>query len=169
MRVSAVGWAFESLEEVLAAAVRTADVTHNHQEGYKGAMATAAAIYMARTGSSKEDIRKYIEKTFKYNLSRTIDEIRPKYHLDVSCQGSVPEAIICFLDSSDYENTIRNAVSLGGDSDTQACIAGGIAEAYYKKIPKKIITGVKKRVTKYLWAVTEILCRKYGIKEVVKH
>lgn len=131
MRVSPVGWAFDSLEEVLGEAKRSAEVTHNHPEGIKGAQAVAAAIFLARTGSSKEAIRHYLEETFGYDLQRTVAEIRPSYRFDVSCQGSVPEAIICFLEGDSYEEAVRKAISLGGDSDTQACIAGGIAEAFH--------------------------------------
>lgn len=137
MRVSAVGWMFDSLEKTLEVAKETAIVTHNHPEGIKGAQATAAAIYLARTGKSKQDIKQYIETTFSYDLGRTCDEIRPFYRFNESCQGTVPEAIIAFLDSSDFEDAIRLAVSLGGDSDTLACITGGIAEAFYG-IPKDI-------------------------------
>lgn len=131
MRTSPVGFYYKTLEEVLAKAECYASVTHNHPEGIKGAQAIAAAIFMARNGGSKEDIRRYITETFGYNLTRTCDQIRPNYQFDVTCQGSVPEAIICFLESSDFESAVRLAVSLGGDSDTQACIAGGIAEAMY--------------------------------------
>lgn len=137
MRVSAVGWMFDSLEKTLEVAKETAIVTHNHPEGIKGAQATAAAIYQARTGKSKQDIKQYIETTFSYDLGRTCDEIRPFYRFNESCQGTVPEAIIAFLDSSGFENAIRLAVSLGGDSDTLACITGGIAEAFYG-IPEDI-------------------------------
>lgn len=145
MRVSAVGWMFDSLEKTLEVAKETAIVTHNHPEGIKGAQATAAAIYLARTGKSKQDIKQYIETTFSYDLGRTCDEIRPFYRFNESCQGTVPEAIIAFLDSSDFENAIRLAVSLGGDSDTLACITGGIAEAFYG-IPEDIKLEVKKRI-----------------------
>ena len=142
MRVSPVGWAFDSMEEVLKEAKRSAEVTHNHPEGIKGAQATAAAVYMARTGKSKHEIKKFISETFQYNLNRTIDEIRPDYEFDVSCQGSVPPAIIAFLESSDFENAIRLAVSLGGDSDTIACITGAISEAFYGEIPDYIAAKV---------------------------
>lgn len=145
MRVSAVGWMFDSLEKTLEVAKETAIVTHNHPEGIIGAQATAAAIYLARTGKSKQDIKLYIETTFSYDLGRTCDEIRPFYRFNESCQGTVPEAIIAFLDSSDFENAIRLAVSLGGDSDTLACITGGIAEAFYG-IPEDIKLEVKKRI-----------------------
>lgn len=130
MRCSACGWVATSLEEALDLAKRSAEITHNHPEGIKGAQATAAAIYMARNGESKEAIRTYIEKQFGYDLHRTCNEIRPTYHWESSCQGTVPPAIVAFLDSKSFEEAIRLAVSLGGDSDTLACITGGIAEAY---------------------------------------
>jgi ADP-ribosylglycohydrolase len=138
MRISPVGFAFETLEDVLEKARLYTEITHNHPEGIKGAQAAAAAIFMARTGGSKGDIRRFIEDTYHYDLSRTLDEIRPGYGFDVTCQGSVPEAIIAFLESTSYEDAIRNAISLGGDSDTQACITGGIAQAFYGGIPKHI-------------------------------
>lgn len=147
MRVSAVGWKFDSLEETLDVARETALVSHNHPEGIKGAQATAAAIYLARTGKNKQEIKQYIETTFSYDLNRTCDEIRPTYHFNESCQGTVPEAIIAFLDSTDFENAIRLAVSLGGDSDTLACITGGIAEAFYG-VPDTIREEVVKRLPK---------------------
>jgi ADP-ribosylglycohydrolase len=131
MRVSPVGWVCDTLDETEKLAETSASVTHNHPEGIKGAQATAAAIFMARTGESKAKIKEYIEKKYGYNLSRTLDEIRPNYSFDVTCQGSVPESIIAFLESTDFEDAIRNAVSLGGDSDTMATIAGSIAKAYY--------------------------------------
>src|ERR1700693_981986 len=131
MRVSPIGFAFDDLESVLAEAKRSAEVTHDHPEGIKGAQATAAAIYLARRKTSKEKIRSYIEHTFDYDLSQSLDAIRPSYEFDVTCQGTVPMAIRSFLEADDFEDAIRNAVSLGGDSDTLACIAGGVAEAYY--------------------------------------
>ena len=138
MRVSPVGWYCETLDETLAEAKRSAGVTHNHAEGIKGAEAVAAAVFLARTGKSKAEIKTFVVDTFGYDLDRTIDQIRPNYVFDVSCQGSVPEAIIAFLESVDYENAVRLAVSLGGDSDTIACITGGIAEAFYRTIPEHI-------------------------------
>ena len=137
MRVSPVAWVGESLEEVQELAKASSIVTHDHPEGIKGALATADAIYLARIGSSKAEIKDHVELRYGYNLSRTVDEIRPHYGFDVSCQGSVPESIICFLDACDYEDTIRNAISLGGDADTQAAIAGGIAAAFYD-VPRPI-------------------------------
>jgi ADP-ribosylglycohydrolase len=138
MRVSAVGWMFDTLEETEHVAGLSAAITHNHPEGIKGAQATAAAIFMARSGKSKEEIRDYISTKYGYNLNRTCDEIRPVYDWDASCQGTVPEAMVAFFDSTDFESAIRLAVSLGGDSDTLACITGGIAEAFYKDIPDDI-------------------------------
>ncbi len=131
MRVSAVGWLYDSLETTRQVARWTAEVTHNHPEGIKGAESTAAAIWLVRNGRSKEELRAYIEAEFGYDLSRSCDEIRPGYHMDVSCQGSVPPAMIAFLEGRDFEDVIRNAVSLGGDTDTVAAIAGSIAEACY--------------------------------------
>jgi ADP-ribosyl-[dinitrogen reductase] hydrolase len=146
MRVSPVGWAYNTLEETLNAAKRSAEVTHNHPEGIKGAQATAASVYLARNGKSKEEIKKYVETTFGYNLNRTCDEIRPDYHFHISCQQSVPESIIAFLESTDYENAIRLAISLGGDADTMGAISGGIAEAYYGGVPDNIKDEVMKRL-----------------------
>lgn len=131
MRVSPCGYYANSIEEALELARQSAEVTHNHPEGIKGAQAIASAIFWAREHKAKDEIRDYIEKTFGYNLHRTCNEIRPTYQFDETCQGSCPEAIIAFLDSHDYESTIRLAISLGGDSDTIACMAGGIAAAYY--------------------------------------
>ena len=142
MRVSAVGWAFDTLEETLEIAQRSAEITHNHPEGIKGAQATAAAIFLGRTGKSKQEIKDYISKTFGYDLNRTCDEIRSTYSFDGSCQGTVPEAIIAFLESNDFESAIRLGVSLGGDTDTLVCITGGIAEAFYKEIPQSIVNKI---------------------------
>ena len=142
MRVSAVGWMFDTLEETEEWAKRSAEITHNHPEGIKGAQATVAAIFMARTGATKEQIKAYVEQKYGYDLSRTCDEIRPVYQFNETCQGTVPEAIIAFLESTDFEDAIRTAVSLGGDSDTLACITGGIAEAYYREIPNWMVKGV---------------------------
>ena len=138
MRVSPIGWAYHDLETTRKMARKSAEVTHNHPEGIKGAESVASAIWMARTGKSKSFIKNYIEKEFGYDLSRKVNDIRKTYKFDVTCQGSVPEAIICFLESVSFEDAIRNAVSLGGDSDTQAAIAGSIAEAYYG-IPHDLI------------------------------
>ncbi len=135
MRVSPVGWAFETLEETEREAERSAAVTHNHPEGIKGAQSVAAAVFMARKGASKSEIRTYLEQRYGYDLSRKYVDIQPGYLFDETCQGSVPEAIIAFLDSTDFEDAIRNAVALGGDADTQASIAGAIAEAFYGGVP----------------------------------
>ncbi len=138
MRISPAGWAYDSLEATLDHAAKFTEVTHNHPEGIKGAQATAAAICLARIGNSKEVIREFIATRFEYDLARTCDEIRPSYSFNESCQRTVPEAIIAFLDSTDYENAIRLAISLGGDADTLACITGGIAEAFYGGVPPAI-------------------------------
>ena len=138
MRCSANGWMFDTLEETERVAGLSAAITHSHPEGIKGAQSTAAAIFMARNGKGKKEIRNYISTKYGYNLNRTCDEIRPVYDWDSSCQGTVPEAMAAFLDSTDFESAIRLAVSLGGDSDTLACITGGIAEAFYKTIPESI-------------------------------
>ncbi len=131
MRVSAVGWLYTTLERTREVAVCTAEVTHNHPEGIKGAEAAASCIFLARNGADKEEIKEYVSKEFGYNLNRSLDEIRPTYHHVESCQQTVPEAIIAFLESENYEDAVRNAVSLGGDTDTLAAITGSIAEAYY--------------------------------------
>ena len=146
MRVSPVGWAFDTLEETLVAAKRSAEVTHNHPEGIKGAQATAACVFLARTGKSKQEIKKYVEETFGYNLDRTCNEIRATYSYDISCQGTVPESIIAFLESTDYESAIRLTISLRGDADTMGAITGGIAEAYYGGVPTAIREEVLKRL-----------------------
>jgi ADP-ribosylglycohydrolase len=138
MRVSPVGFAKPTLEEVLREAKRSAEVTHDHPEGIRGAEATAASVFLARQGESKARIRQFIQAKFGYDLNRTVTDIRPTYSFNESCQGTVPEAIIAFLDSSDYEETIRLAISLGGDADTLACIAGGVAEPFYGGVPKDI-------------------------------
>jgi len=150
MRVSPVGFAYDAIDDVLLQSKRSAEVTHNHPEGVKGAQATALAILMARHGSDKETIKSEIADRFNYDLNRTVDEIRPSYRFDVSCQGSVPESIISFLDSDSYEDAVKNAISLGGDADTMACIAGGIAQAYYKKIPKEIVSRVLEKLPRDL-------------------
>lgn len=131
MRVSSVGWLFPTMEETLHVAKLTAEVTHNHPEGIKGAQAIATAIYLARTGAGKDEIKTFIAETFSYDLDRTLAEIKPNYRFYVDCMRSVPEAIIAFLEGNDYEDVIRKAISLGGDSDTIACMAGGIAEAFF--------------------------------------
>ena len=137
MRVSAVAWLYNDLEAVRTAAMMSAVVTHNHPEGIKGAEATACAIFLARTGHSKAEIKEYIEQTFRYDLSRTCDEICPGYRHVESCQETVPEAITAFLEGESFEDVIRTAVSLGGDCDTLTAIAGSIAEGFYG-VPEKL-------------------------------
>lgn len=160
MRVSPVGFAFKSEEEVLRQAKMTAEVSHNHPEGIKGAQAAALAVFMARTGIDKEQIRARIAEEFGYDLNRSVDSIRPDYAFDISCQGTVPEAIIAFLDSESFEDAVRNAVSLGGDSDTLACITGGIAGAFYS-VPDNIRNEVQNRLTPDLLKITREFCRKH--------
>ena len=147
MRVSAAGWLYDSLEKTRVVAKATANVTHNHPEGIKGAESTASAIFMARNGSSKEEIKKYIENEFHYDLNRTLDEIRPSFHMHETCQKTVPEAIIAFLEAKDFEDAIRNAVSLGGDTDTLGAITGSIAEAYFG-IPEALRSECRNRINK---------------------
>lgn len=168
MRVSPVAYAFDSEDDVLREAARTAECTHNHPEGIKGAQATALAVFLARMGEGIESIRTQISERFQYDLSRTIEEIRPNYKFDMTCQGSVPEAIIAFLDSTSYEDALRKAISLGGDSDTQACIAGAIAEAYYKDIPIEFLRHIRKRLTRDLWKPTLEFYRRYGIPQILE-
>lgn len=138
MRVSPVGFAFDTLERTLSVAKATAIVTHNHPEGIKGAQATAAAIFLARTGKTKEEIKKYITDTFGYDLDRHCAYIRLHYRFEISCQETVPQSVCAFLDSKDYESALRETISLGGDADTMGAITGGIAAAYYKEMPDKI-------------------------------
>jgi ADP-ribosylglycohydrolase len=155
MRVSPVGFAFESIEEVMVQARRSAELSHNHPEGIKGAQATALAVFLARKNEDKATIRRQIETRFAYNLGCLVDDIRAGYCFDVSCQGSVPESIIAFLDSEDYETAVKNAISLGGDADTMACIAGAIAQAYYKTMPAEIVRQVRQHLPGALLAVLD--------------
>ena len=152
MRVSPCAWVADSLEEAQDLAYKSAAVTHNHPEGIKGALATVDAIYLARIGASKDEIKDHVETRYGYDLDRTVDEIRPYYSFDVSCAGSVPESIICFLEADDYEDTIRNTVSLGGDADTQAAIAGGIASAFWD-VPEDIVDNSVNRLDDLLLGV----------------
>ena len=162
MRVSPIGFGYDTEEDVLRVARETALVSHDHPEGIKGAQSVALAILLARKGVNKEEIRGRIRADFGYDLDREVEEIRPSYHFDVSCQGSVPEAIIAFLDSSDFESAIRLAVSLGGDADTQACIAGGIAEAFYGSVPEWIQKEVKNRLPDDLLEILERFISRYS-------
>ena len=161
MRVSPVGFAYDSVDDVLLQAKRTAEATHNHPEGIKGARATALAIYLARTGESKDTIRKEISDRFSYDLNRTVDAIRPNYSFDVTCQGSVPESIVAFLDSDSWEDAVKKSISLGGDADTMACITGGIAQAYYKKIPENIAEDVRNKLPADLREILDTFNKKY--------
>jgi ADP-ribosylglycohydrolase len=166
MRVSPVGFAFEDEETVLKEAARTAEISHNHAEGVKGAQATALAIFLARNGATKAEIKERIQTQFSYDLDRSVDDIRPSYSFDVSCQGTTPEAIIAFLDSTSYEDAIRNAVSLGGDSDTLACITGGIAEAYYGELPSEICAKAVACLPPDLREITDRFVKRYMTSKV---
>jgi len=168
MRVSPAAYGHDTLEEVIAAAKRSAAITHNHREGVRGAEAVAAAIYLARTGSSKEDIRHQVMERFGYDLRTTVDELRPDYVFDETCQGTVPAAIVAFLDSSDFESAIRLAVSLGGDADTLACITGGIAEAYYGGVPPEIERAVLERLDRRLNQVVREFRARHVKKKIAR-
>jgi len=146
MRVSAVGFAYTAWDEVCEAAKQSAAVTHNHPEGIKGAQSVAAAIYMARTGCSRDQIREKIASAFGYDLGFTLDDIRATYTFNETCQGSVPQAIVAFLESDTFEDALRRAISIGGDSDTIACITGGIASAFYKGVPQDIRDTVSQKL-----------------------
>lgn len=162
MRVCPVGWAFNTLDEVLDEARKSAEVTHNHPEGIKGAQATALAIYLARTGSDKDTLSAEISERFGYDLSRPLEEIRPFYSFEVSCQNSVPQSIRAFLEAEDVEDAIRKAVSLGGDSDTMACIAGGIAEAFYGGLPEQLARFTRIRLPQELCEVVDAFQERYN-------
>lgn len=162
MRVSPVGWAFDTEGEVLEQAGASAACTHDHPEGIKGAQATALAVFMARSGEPPGSIRTAVEKRFGYDLQRRVADIRPAYSFDPTCQGSVPEALICLLEAADYEDAVRSAVSLGGDSDTLACIAGGVAEARFGPLPEHIAAEVRRRLPSELTAVVNRFAERYG-------
>ena len=163
MRVSPVGFAFDSADAVLREAGKTAAVTHNHPDGIAGAQATALAVYLARTGAGKEQIRREIERRFGYDLHRRIDDIRPAYRFDISCRGTVPEAIIAFLESENYENAVRIGISLGGDSDTIGCITGAVAQAHYGKLPEEIQLEARRRLPAEFLEVIDRFNRRCGI------
>ena len=165
MRVSSAGWLYDSLEETRKFARLSAAVTHNHPEGIKGAEATAAVIYLARMGHTKEDIRRYVETEFNYDLSRNCDEIRPYYHHVESCQETVPEAITAFLEGQDFEDVIRTAVSLGGDCDTLTCIAGGMAEAFYG-MPEEFVQKTRDRLSDEMLEVVDSFYREITSRKV---
>lgn len=161
MRISPAGFAYDDLDTVLSKAEEFTGVTHNHPEGIKGGQSTAAAIFLARTGCSKDHIKEFIEERFGYDLSQHVDEIRPAYQFTESCQGTVPQALRAFLDSTDFEDAIRNAISLGGDSDTLACITGGIAQAFYGGVPANIADRVNAILDDHLKSVTQRFMEKY--------
>jgi ADP-ribosylglycohydrolase len=163
MRVSPVGFAFETMEEVLSWAERSAAVTHNHPEGIRGAQATAAAIFLARRVKDKKQIRNMLQSQFGYDLSARLDEIRPTYEFHESCQRTVPQALAAFFESTSYEDAIRNAISLGGDADTLACITGGIAEAYYGGVPQEIADQAMARLDKRLIEVVDQFRARFGL------
>jgi ADP-ribosylglycohydrolase len=161
MRVGPVGFAFDTAEAVLAEAKRSAEVTHNHPEGIKGAQATALAVFMARQGETKAFIKNQIVKRFGYDLSQPLETIRKTYRFDVSCQGSVPQALTAFLEATDYEDAVRKAVSIGGDSDTIACITGGVAHAFFGQIPSHIEEAGLARLDKRLLDVVREFSDRY--------
>jgi ADP-ribosylglycohydrolase len=165
MRVSPVAFAFQTLEEVNKEARASAEVTHNHPEGIKGAQATAAATFLAHKGAGKKEIRETVEKQSGYDLSRTIAGIRESYVFNESCQGTVPEAITAFLESNDYEDAIRLAISLGGDADTLACITGGIAGAFYGGVPQSIALPAWALLDDKLRATVTSFCETYRIPQ----
>ena len=162
MRVSPVAWAASTLEDAERLAAATAEVTHNHPEGMKGAQATAACIMLARLGASNADIRDYVEQRYAYHLGFTLEDIRPLYGFDVSCQGSVPQAIVAFLEGTSFEDVIRRAISIGGDSDTIAAIAGSIAQARYG-IPEDIAEEAAKRMPGHLRSICELFCTRFNV------
>lgn len=165
MRVSPVGYAFDTLAEVLDEAERSAAVTHNHPEGIRGAKAVAGAVFLARTGQSKEDIRRFVTGAdIGYALPGSLDAIREDYRFDVSCQGSVPQAIQAFLEATDFEDAVRNAISLGGDADTQACIAGAIAEPFFGGVPTTIADPVWEKLDERLTGFTRSFRDRFGLK-----
>jgi len=163
MRVSPVGFAFETIEDVLAWSERSAAATHNHPEGIRGAQATATAIYLARRSQDKDQIRRTVETQFGYDLRAPLDQIRPTYRFDETCQGTVPQALAAFFESTSYEDAIRNAISLGGDADTLACITGGIAEAYYGGVPQELAAPVRARLDKRLVEVVDRFRERFGL------
>lgn len=161
MRISPVGYAYSDLDTVLQKAAEFTEITHDHPEGIKGGQATAAAIYLARVGKSKSEIKNFIETNFQYDLNKHVDEIRPSYEFDVSSQGTVPQAIRAFIDSTDFEDAMRTAVSLGGDTDTLACITGGIAQAFYRGVPEPIVNKVYEILDERLGNITREFMARY--------
>lgn len=165
MRVSAVGWLFDTIRETRRYAKLTSEVTHNHPEGIRGAEAAASAIFLARTGAAKDEIRAYITEEFGYDLSRTCDEIRPGYHHVESCQETVPEAITAFLEGNDFEDVIRTAVSLGGDCDTLTCISGSVAEAFYG-VPEGLKEECRRRLPEDLLEILDRFEEKVRVQQL---
>lgn len=163
MRASPAGWAAGSLEEALELGRRSAAPTHDHPEGIKGAQAVAVAIYLARTGASRDAIREALVSRFHYDLHRRVDDIRPAYKFDETCQGSVPEALVAFLESRDWEHSVRLSISLGGDADTLACITGSVAEAFYGGVPPSIREEALARLDPALRATTEAFAKRFGV------
>lgn len=164
MRVSAVSWAYDHEEEVLKEAEVSAAVTHNHPEGIKGAQATALAVFLARKGVDKEVIKHRIAQQFEYDLDFTLDEIREEYRFDVTCQGTVPAALVAFFESQNYEDAVRKVISLGGDADTLAAITGAIAEAYYGGVPGWLEKEIRKILGPHLWDVIERFNKNFSRK-----
>jgi len=164
MRVSPVGWVYSNLETVLQKAKESAEVTHNHPEGIKGAQATAASIFLARTKHSKKEIKEFVEKNFGYNLDFDLEDLRKNYRFNESCQETVPQAIFTFLISDNFEDSIRKAIYIGGDSDTLACINGSIAEAFYGGVPEEIKSEVYKRLDSRITIITNDFREKFKIK-----
>lgn len=163
MRVSPIGYAFDDLPTVLEMAEKSAEVSHNHPEGIKGAQAIAGCVFLARTGSTKAEIGEWVEKQFGYHLPTNLAQLRLVYTFDVTCQGSVPESIACFLQSEDVESAIRLAISMGGDTDTMACMSGAIAGAFYKHIPSDILAEIEDRLGEDLWEFVKDWCGKYHV------
>jgi ADP-ribosylglycohydrolase len=163
MRVSPVGFAAGTLDEARNLGRWTAEATHNHPEGVKGAAATAAAVFLARKGHDKASIRGYVGQTFGYDLSGRLDDLRPHFGFDVSCQGTVPPSLLAFFESTDYEHAVRLAVSLGGDADTLACITGGVAQAYYGGVPEPIRRNALARLDPRLRGVVEEFEARYPV------
>lgn len=163
MRVASVGWAFDDLDRVLAEARRTAEVTHSHPEGIKGAQAIAAAVFLARTKHAKDYIRAFLECTFGYDCSSSVQELRAQSEFDVTCQGTVPAATVSFLAATDFEDAVRNAVSLGGDADTLACISGALAEAFFGGVPVPIQREVMFRLDERLRIAVRTFACHYGV------
>jgi ADP-ribosylglycohydrolase len=168
MRVSPIGFACDALDDLMAQARESAEVTHNHLEGVRGSQATAAAVFLARSGRTKADIKAHVEREFGYNLSERLDDFRERYCFDVSCQGSVPQSIIAFLEADGYEDAIRNAISLGGDADTMACIAGGIAEAFFGGVPEEIAARALTALDDRLRGVVVEFRAKFGDRRTIR-